>query len=299
MEPFVSNPSLYPGTINTQRYMPPALPGMVDGMGTFECYPYVNNAGLAEHWTLTMPTTPTANATYSFSVGTNTVRVTTDASPTPAELAAAILSGVRMDALMFSSIEIELNPTTNVLTVYSRQIGRKLSLSVSTTGSAPIVAARTQEAKTGNSIPYGRFVGRKADYYKDPLDGFGTASLIDSATGYEVLGATRIATFYQKVGRFEQAQEGYPFESTMDVMNSTGTFKGMWIECVEPDIKQGDPVYISVASGHEGKLTKTSSGAIAFPGSISVRSGVASISFGESSNGESRTIILCKFQVAV
>ena len=292
-QPFPSTRNLYPGIVNTKRYMPPALPGMVNGEGTFQCYPYVNNVGMLEQWSLTLPTTPTSSATYKFGVNGYAIAVTTDADATQTELATLLLSAIRADAQLFSEIEVDVDGSNN-FTIWARQIGKTLAVTINPSGevAAPLVVSKTQSTVVGGVIPFGRFVGRKSTYFRDPLDGYGSASLINATSGFDILGVTLAANYLQKVGRFQDAQEGYPFDTTMDVMNDTGSFKGVWIECVEPDIAIGDTPYIAVTSGNEGKLTKTSSGAIALGSSVSIRSGTQT-TFGN------RLIVLCKIKLAV
>lgn len=280
VEPFKSNPSLYPGNLNTDWYMAPALPGMVNGFGNPQVYPYINNVGLLEKWTLTLPATPTANATYKFGVSGYTVSVTTDADPTKAELAQALLNAVRTDVLLFSEIEFDRENDDN-FTIWAKQVGKKLVITLNPAGevAAPLTVTRTQETKVGDVIPFGRIVGRTSDrslYFRDPLDGFGPASLPTSTTGFELLGVTRIANFYEKVGRFQDAKSGYPFESTMDVLNNTGTMEGIWIECLEPDIQIGQPLFCTVGDASTGgKVSRVATGAIALGSSVIARSDVA------------------------
>lgn len=291
--PFPTNKSFYPGQVNANRYMPPALPGMVNGEGTFQCYPYTNTLGTLEQWTLTLPTTPDASATYSFGVGGYNIQAKTDASPTKAELAQALLNAVRADAQLFSEIEIELDTSTNNLKIWARQCGKSLAIALNPSGQVTnaITTTKTQAASVSGVIPFGRFVGRKSDQFRDPLDGYGPATLITATTGFEILGVTLAANYLMKTGRFADAQEGYPYESTMDVMNDTGTFKGVWIECVEPDIVIGDTSYIEVGSGKLTKNASNSAGVISLGATVSVRSNTQ-FTFGN------RSIVLCKLKLA-
>lgn len=292
-QPFPSNYSLYPGSINTKRYMPPAMPGMLNGEGTYQCYPYTNTVGTLEQWSLTLPTTPDASATYWLNVNGYAVSAATDSTPTKAELATALLAAIRADAQLFSEIEVDLDSSSNNFTIWARQVGKTLTITSNPTGQLTnaLTITKSQSTTTNPVIPFGRFVGRLSSYYKDPFDGYGAASLVNATSGFEILGATVAANYYEKVGRFQNAQEGYPYGTTMDVMRNTGTLKGVWLECVESTIAIGDPAYIAVGAGNEGKISNTSSGNIALGSAATILSNTQ-FTFGN------RFLVLCRLNLA-
>ena len=90
--------------------------------------------------------------------------------------------------------------------------------------------------------------------------------MIDATSGYEVLGVTLSSQATQGVGYFANAKDGYAFGTVMNVLKNIGTYKGVWVEAVDPDLAIGDTPYIAVATGNEGKITKTSSGNLAAAG---------------------------------
>ena len=119
-------------------------------------------------------------------------------------------------------------------------------------------------------IPFGRFVGRKSTYARDPRENVSVATLIDATTGYEILGVTVQSHATQKVGNFAAAKDGYGFGTVMNVLKNIGTYKGIWVETVDADLVIGDTPYIAVAAGNEGKITKASSGNLAAGSNIKI-----------------------------
>lgn len=263
VEYFPTYQDIKAGQTNFEPYMPPALPGMINGMGTFITLPFTNNISASDTWTFTPPATVSASTKYTMTASGNTVEFTTDSSATAAELMAGLYAAARSDAQFWSDVDITLDSGTNVITVLARGVGQKLAASSTPTATNPIVVANTVPSSIGSVIPFGRFVGRKASYWADPLDNAGPASLINHASDFTVLGVTMSSNAVEKTGRFGDAvQSGYPVGSWMDVMIDTGTIKGIWVECVEPDIAPSDTACIAIAAGNEGKLTKSASGTI-------------------------------------
>jgi len=256
------------GQNDYRRYMPPAYPGMINGMGQFRCYPCVHNVASVDTWTLTPPGTVDASTTYTVTINGVPVSFTTDASPTVAELMTGLYSQAVSSPQLYSSVEIARNTGTNVITITSRSALTQLSVitnSGDTTNDIVVANTLPPNPAPGNiasAIPLGRFVGRKADYYRDTLENVSGVTLINAASGYEVLGVTIYDGSHERTGRFHYAQEGYPFGSVMSVLRDTGTMKGVWIQTADADLAIGDAAYIAVAAGKEGMLTKSSSGTI-------------------------------------
>lgn len=250
------------GQTNFESNMPPAMPGMINGMGTFVTLPFVNGINALDTWTLTPPGTVSSSTEYKATAFGVTVAFTTDASATTAELMAGLYAAARSDAQFWSNVDIALDTGTNVITLMGRGVGQKLAVSSTPTGTNPIVVANSVVASSGGVIPFGRFVGRKAGYFADPLDNAGSAALINHASDFTILGVTMFSNVAEKTGQFADAKDGYPVGSSMDVMTDTGTIKGIWVECVESDIAPTDSAYIAIAAGNEGKLTKSSSGTV-------------------------------------
>jgi hypothetical protein len=251
------------GQLNYQQYMPQGVPGTMRGMGSYRVEPYLNNAtGRRAVVTITPPSTPDANQLYSLLIdGIFGVNVTTDSSPTAVELGQLIYDAIRANPQLFRYLDPSLNTSSGVVTITQNYFNTALTIvqsnAASTTNDLTIQA--TTAPGTGAMIPYGRFVGRKSTFTMDS-NGVSAAALIDDATAnvWTVLGPT-LKDFYEKDRKGPDALVGYPFGRTMSVLEDTGTYQGVLVEVVESDIKAGDPLYIAVAAGNEGKASKTSS----------------------------------------
>lgn len=253
------------GQTSYKRYMDHALPGVIEGMGPYRGLPYSNSQGGAQAvYTITPPATVDPNTTYRLNIGTVPIKFTTGAGTTAAQLGAGLHGQIRTNPEAYRLVDTELNASTGVITATVRFVNMPLSivpLSSETTNDL-VVANTIPPGTSGIVIPFGRFVGRKANYEVNPVTGDSPATLIDSAAafdagGYEVLGIT-MKTFTEKVGRFEATQSGYKYMQVMNVLDHCGTIEGIWTEAVEPDIKRTDPVYISITDG--SKVTKNPSG---------------------------------------
>lgn len=241
--------------------MPVALPGMLSGIGTNQIYPHTNTVSALDTVTITPPATVDALQTYTLSIGSVSVSFTTDASPTTAELGNGLFAAIQVDPVFYSLVDAAINPTTSVITLTARTVDYVLNVTTnSSLTTNDIAIAKTVNTSKNQIIPFGRFVGRKANYPRDPREGVSAATLIDSASGYEVLGVTLQSHATEKVGRFGNAKDGYAFGYVMNVLKNIGTYKGVWVEAVDPDLVIGDPAYIATSAGNEGKVTKSSSG---------------------------------------
>jgi hypothetical protein len=269
------------------RYMPVAVPGMMSGMGSRISLPHTNTVSAVDTVTVTPPSTVDENTEYDLTVNGVTVSFTTDSSATPLELGTGLLAAIQADPIVYGLVDAVLDPTSHVITLTARTVDFSLLV---TTNSAvttnDIAIAKTVTSSENYIIPFGRLVGRKSTYALDYKEGVSAATLIDSATGYQVLGVTLSSQATEKVGLFNRAKDGYAFGSVMNVLTNTGTYKGVWIECVEPDLTVADTAYIAVSTGNEGKLTRVSSGNVSAASNITIVAG-AELSF-------ERNIVLCK-----
>lgn len=237
-----------------------ALPGMLSGMGSSRILPHVNDAGAVDIFTVTSPTTPVANTDYSVTINGQKVTYRSDDSPTTAEVATGIYNAIRLKPTVYRLVEVDKNDSTNVVTL----TGRIQGVPVSVTGQGLTIANPTPGTQIYASgglnfvLPFGRFVGRKTAYKLSPR-GVSTVTLID-ATGDELIGITVRSQHTEQVGNFGWAVSGYQFGDTCNVMEDTGTIKGIWVECVEPDLQIGEAAYCAIASGNQGKLTRDTNG---------------------------------------
>jgi hypothetical protein len=149
-----------------------------------------------------------------------------------------------------------------------------------------LTIAKTVTGAANTIIPFGRFVGRQAAYYRDPLEGFGTMSLVDHASNYSEFGITMLSQATEQVGLFQNAQDGYAFGKTMEILRNSGTYRGIWIETVETDLVFGDTARIQITAGNQGKLTKSTSS------TVNVSSNVTILSSTQQAFG--KNITLCK-----
>ncbi|MBN3946460.1 MAG: hypothetical protein HWQ38_08180 [Nostoc sp. NMS7] len=283
---FASN-SLVSGQTNFNRYMPVGLPGMMSGMGSHQTYPHTNTVSALDVVTVIPPATVDNSALYTLSVNGATVSYTTDSTATTAELGAGLYAAIQADPVVYGLVDASLNLTNSVITLTARTIDFSI---LATTNVADrtndIAIAKTTTNSHNLIIPFGRFVGRQSFYPRDPREGTSAATLIDLVSGYEVLGVTLSSQATEKVGRFGNAKDGYAFGYVMNVLKNSGTYKGVWVEAVDPDLVIGDSPNIAVSVGNQGKITKIASG------NLSVANNVKIISGTEQSFG--RFIVLCE-----
>lgn len=286
---FASN-NLVTGQINFSRYMPPALPGMLSGMGTNQIYPHTNTISALDTVTITPPATVDNNKEYKLAVNSITVSFITDANATTAELGVGLYTAIQSDPVLYGMVDAALNTSTSVITLTARTVDFVINAFTNTADTTnDITIAKTINNFTNLIIPFGRFVGRKSGYPRDTRENVSAATLIDATSGYEILGVTVSSQATQKVGTFSGAKDGYAFGTTMNVLKNTGTYKGIWIEAAEADIAIGDTPYIAITTGNEGKISKTSSG------NLAAGSGVKIISATQESFG--RFIALCEVKL--
>lgn len=258
------------GQGNYERYMSPALAGMMSGMGSKIVVPALNNVATVDTVTITPPATVDNSTAYSITLvaaaasGSKnlTVSFTTDGSATTAELGAGLYAAIIADPEFYSIVDAALNTGTSVITLSARAVGTLLTVtsnSAATTNDLTI--ART--AGSANAIiPFGRFVGRQSSYYRDPVTGFSAMNLVSHASNFSDYGITLLSQATEQVGLYNQTQDGYAFGRTMEVLKKTGTYRGVWIETVESNLAIGASARIEVTAGNEGKLTANTSGTV-------------------------------------
>lgn len=291
--------SIYPpqGQSNYNRYMPPALAGMLSGMGSKIVLPGLNNVAAFETVTITPPGTVDNSVAYKVTVAAVgggqkdlTVSFTTDGSATDLELGAGLYAAMIADPEFYSVVDVALNTGTGVITLTARNTGVILTVtgnSADTTNDLTI--AKTVSGSTNGVIPFGRFVGRQAAYYRDSLENVSALTLVDHVSNYSEFGVTLCTQASEQVGLFNAAQEGYAFGRMMEVLKDTGTYKGVWIETVESNLVVGDSARIQITAGNQGKLTKSSSS------TVNVSSNVTIISATQQAFGKNITLCKVKF----
>lgn len=250
------------GQTDFSTYFKIALPGMVSGMGAYRILPHTNDISTADTWTVTPPATVDPETEYSISINGVIVKFKTEAATTSVDLMKQIFKEMQISPVFYSLINPSLDPTTNVITLQSRVVIDVINVQLGKTATNNFSLEHTVTPTISKSVPFGRFVGKKNDYKFEQKEGVGQASLIDALTGYEVLGITHATHHTQRTGIGQEGIGGYAFGDTMNVMEDTGTIKGIYVECVESDILIGDMAYVAISPGNEGKLTNTPSGAL-------------------------------------
>ncbi|MBD1995303.1 hypothetical protein H6G00_01490 [Leptolyngbya sp. FACHB-541] len=254
--------------------------GKLEGYGTPPRVKTVNNASTsrADVWSVPIPAAPTANTVYKLFVPGAEATFTTDANPSQAELEQGLLNAVRLSEIYDRAIP-QINLTTHTLTLTARTKGVALRLS----SSANLTPVNTSVASTSGFIPFGRIVARAAG---EPE---GTGRLPTALTD-RILGGTMATHASEKVGIGPSAFAAYPPDEAMDVLTNSLTNEGLWIPTIPGEvITEDSSVFVSIAPGHQGKVTANNTNAIALPTS-SFRSGVD-----VSPNGES--IIVVSFNI--
>jgi hypothetical protein len=256
-------------TIATQYdlYDAIAIPGMPYGQGQPVVLPFTNMAGTKKaKWTIAVPSTVDANATYSLNVLGTVVNAVTGSATTQAQLAAMLLNAVRSGVAANAGLSIIM--AENLITIESMNVGAPLTVTSPSNGTTISDLTLTQVIASGDDsvIPFGRFVGRKFDY-PDKAAGLINSNSTTHAAGQDgfiAYGVTHTTHAITRVGRGLSAIGGY---SPLDVMNvwvDRGNAQGIWVETTdENDIKIGDTfadsaLFIATSAGNEGKLTKDS-----------------------------------------
>lgn len=231
------------------RAIPGQREGSVEGMRVRSLV--WKGDGVKEVWTITIPTTPTANTVYAVKInGIATAQFKTDASPTQAELRDGLLLALRTNPVAGSQSLPTVSGNNIILTAHHYGTENIFS-------STNLTVAKTTSGTMPNLVPFGRFVARPAAETNPNV-----ASL-PTATTDKIIGIThRVYDLERTDPRVAGNRVGYPYNEVMDVVDRIGTSTGIWVECFETDITINDGVYVSVATGNEGKVTKTNTGTI-------------------------------------
>lgn len=230
------------------RAIPGQREGSVEGMRVRSLI-WVGD-GVKEVWTITIPASPVASTTYEVKInGSSTAQFKTDASPTQTELRDGLLLALRTSPIFGQQFLPTVSGNNILLT--ANQFGTENIVSSTT-----LTATKTAAAVQSGTVPIGRFVARSAvetnpDYVKLP-----------TVTTDKVVGITHRVYDLERSDIRSGNKVGYPYSEVMDVIDRTGESTGIWVECFEPDITINNGVYVSVATGNEGKVTKTGTGTI-------------------------------------
>lgn len=231
-------------------------PGFIAGMGMPRTKPYRNAANsLGDVFTIAIPTSPDANASYKISWGAIVAEALTDATPTQAELSASLLTAVRNSDIYGPWVP---SLTGNVLTLKSRALGIPQTLTVNTNTTADLVLTQTVIAANPSPIPFGLFVARKAG------DEAGDARLVSAVTD-KLLGVTLSTYAIERDSIGPDAGVAYQPNEMMDVVDNCNTLDGIWVQTVDLNITIDDAVYVVPTGVNAGKATRSSGGTITVP----------------------------------
>lgn len=238
----------------TSRFLV-AVPGMFEGTGQGLILPYRNSAtSTKETWTVTVPATVNANATYTLTISDVvqppiSVSVDTGATPpTTAQLRDQLVQQIKFNPVFNGLVSHSTGASTVLLT--HRLPGRELTVSVSANAN-PLVAAKTTPATNPGWIDFGVAVtATSSEHARLPAAGDTTLA-----------GFTVLTEHSQKstVGSFVDTdiRTGYPPRDTMNVLRRCNDLRGMWVPTLETSFNITDPVYVNVTAEHEGWVQKT------------------------------------------
>lgn len=237
-------------------YLPRAIPGQREGSVMFHrVVAYRNARGTKQVWTLAIPAAPTSNAEYSLTLDYRYIaRFTTDADATQAELQTGLLNAIRTNPAFGTKVVAD-TPNGTTITLTANTVNDTFHLAPGGTG---LTATETTAPSLPDGVPVGRFVGQASGETD-----FKCAYLPTNVTD-RILGITAMIKDLERVD-YRQDPHGvtkYGPNETMDVVDRTGQSGGIWVECVEENIVPTDSVYVSVASGSEGKVTNNNTGTI-------------------------------------
>lgn len=228
------------------------------------------DAGAKNLWTIGTPATVDNSAEYVITLNDTTIRFTTDATATQAELASGLYNAFLTNAIAGSYASAQLSGTDILIT--ANKFGESLSVSVNSADTTnDLTATETTASSEPNPIPFGYMVGRTTSTAS------GLCRLITANTDIP-LGIALAVRDIERNAIGSKAKVEYGRDDTVDVCDRTDS-AAVNVVCVESDIDENDTIYISVASGHEGKVTKTASGNIdisayaSFQGSAETLSG--------------------------
>lgn len=231
------------------RAIPGQREGSVEGMRVRSLI--WKGDGTKEVWTITIPASPVADTTYVVKInGLATAQFKTDASPTQAELRDGMLTALRTNPVVGSQAVPSLSGNNILLTAHNYGLENIFT-------STNLTVAKTTAGVMPGVVPLGRFVARAAAETNPDV------AKLPTATTDKIIGIThRVYDLERSDTRSGSNRVGYPYNEVMDVVDRVGTSTGIWVECFEADITINDGVYVSVAAGNEGKVTKTNSGTI-------------------------------------
>ena len=238
-------------------YSPELLPGMLSGTGHPQIFPYQNAANGKQKFTITVPGTVDNSGTYTLVFSSDngedqTISVTTSGSATTAELQGLILTAIRQNPVLFRWFTVVVTSATVLtLTVEGRVFPFTITCTTNGTTTNDITVTETVAASTGSLIKPGLFVATKTTY---PAE---TAAL-PSANTDAIVGVTVHTHWLERDAVGLDAEAGYEYLMTMNVLRKTLGFKGIAVRCVEDLTLASTSLYVVASGANAGMLTTTS-----------------------------------------
>lgn len=232
------------------RYLSPSHPGLFHGQGEPRIDAYVNrNSPLTDVWSVAI-VAPVVGTIYKVTVDGYETSYKAVTGETQATLGLNLYKAITQSPLVFRTAQFTYDSTANTITIESRNEGQVLTVT------STLTATRTQNAGTlPPAIPFGRAVGAKATYNNKEVT-------LPTAASDVIKGVAISTHWIERVG-VPAGPAAYRPLDTVNVCDRTNNLKGVYVECVEADIVEADPVYVAVAAPNQGKFTKTATGNIA------------------------------------
>ncbi|WP_353258027.1 hypothetical protein [Prochlorothrix hollandica] len=258
------------------RDVPRGEPGLFKSSGSAVIMPFVNSAGLtAPVYTITPPATVDTSKVYTLSVNGIAISVTSDGTPTTAELGLLLYNALRIQPEIFRLAQYSLNTSTGVITVTGSYFNEALTIlqdnASSTTNDLTI--ANTVAAADGTNLGIGLAVGTLSSYVSDQYGRF-PAKAISHATNFTFRGfSAREIVEPDRVGPL--AEPMFKPGQVFGVVTDVGTREALLVQCVEATITPANSAYIAISGTNAGKVTSSSSGTM----NVSSRVSIVSDSF--------------------
>jgi hypothetical protein len=256
----------------SQRYSF-GFPGLLDGIGPVQSRALLNAAlDSANRWTIGIPATVDANATYSVSVtggnipsslGSILAEFETGAAPSQATLGSGLLAAIQAtDIMQFFNAVLQGNTIT--LEALRSGIGYTITSPSNATTTNDLVVTEAAIAANSSNIPMGRFVVQLLSASETKM-----ARLPASNTGIRVMGVTGLVSDQERNAIGEAARYEYYPNQAMDVVHRTAN--GIWVECDSGSLKSSEVVYIDCnTEGKLGRLTTVATNNLALPAGVAL-----------------------------
>jgi hypothetical protein len=231
------------------RYLSPAHPGMFHGLGDPRIDAYVNrNSPLNDIWEVAI-VAPVVNTVYEVIVDGCKATYKAVTGETQATLGLNLYKSIVQNPLVYRTAQFTYDPTAHSITIESREAKDLVVTS-------NLTATQTQNAGVlPPPIPFGRAVASKSTYNSKEVT-------LPTAASDVIKGVAISTHWIERIGVPAGLAAYRPLDS-VNVCDRTNNLKGVYVQCVEADIVEADPVYVAVSSPNQGKFTKTATGNIA------------------------------------